>query len=223
MVRLTWHDNATLPLFEGRVLKEDYLTFKFHNKYWNDERGFQGKAEKQGENYFSRDELLKACQAERVGKDNVARYTSIMQRFSQVYGGGKVNNYQEKLTVLGMWIQEFAMNTIKHTTLGKVPVSEIFYAFYEEDAFDDALKSALEAFAEFAKEYDIKVSEDFAKELFLEVQAVLSTPRTAVIMAMSRNRSARVCMDASLRGVGLSIDLNSGSIMDHIMYRFLSK
>lgn len=139
LVRLTSHGKVKLNTFEAKVLDDKYFAAKWHQNYLAKELnalGFGGASV----NEFSWVELFAAIKESADAKANVGSYTKNLQRFftyqSAVRMDGKglsdVPEAQHEeffntiAYVIGVLVQEEAMNGMKHSSLGsKLAVSEI--------------------------------------------------------------------------------------------------
>lgn len=231
LVRLTWH-GVNLPLFEGKVLKDDYVLSKFHQKYKNGELSFLGKGTKPyAYTIVTQQDLYEGCLADPAGKQGVSMFTSYSQRFAQMFGFTMAKeDYFKMQAFMGMWIQEFAMNTMKHKSKGdqkgNVDIAEVFYRKTPPKAeaswLKDLRKEALEVFRNFEKEYGVpEQSEEFILNFFDKVREMLCDERSVAVTAMSRDRDVTEVDKESLRGAGFYPNPNA-SMMEYLAVAVLS-
>lgn len=226
-IRLTWHKNTSLPMFQARPYQEGEATRQFHLAYREGERNFLGAGESATElKPVDLSTLAEACEAEAKGKDLVSQYTTGLQLFMQNYGGAapKVEAYTDKVLVLGLFVQELAMNSIKHKTSNGKTAADWFFAKLPEEGVKQHANAAVDAYVAFVTkmECDARVcTRDFGMQLFWELHTARSAGRPAHVVAMSKDRTAQDVLKGSVKGVGLDLTVG-GSMMNYIMGKGLS-
>lgn len=224
-VRLTTHKTCFEHFKANGYKPESNVISEFHKAYRESERELFGKDEKTGkEMEVNAKELLEACLQEGEGKDLVSKYTAGMQRFMQAFGGKepKVKHYREKVIVLGLFVQELAMNAIKHKVHNGITAAEWFYAPLPREKED--IKAHVEAAMESYVAFMTSVGADaltlrFGEELFWELHRARAGVRPSHITALSKDRIGLEVEDTSIKGLG--INLGTGSVMDYIVAKFL--
>jgi hypothetical protein len=139
LVRLTSHGKVKLNTFEAKVLDDKYFAAKWHQNYLAKEMnalGFGGASV----NQFSWVELFATIKESADAKANVGSYTKNLQRFFTYHTSVRMDGkgladipaamheefFNTVAYVIGVLVQEEAMNGMKHSSLGsKLAVSEI--------------------------------------------------------------------------------------------------
>lgn len=124
LVRLTWHDTDFVDFFQGSAVKETNFTHKWHQAYVAKERDFTSVNQEVVRKSMTNKEILDACKSASVCKGQVGLFTSLAQKFGQLQEqlGYSIDSVQGKAfrLLLNTFVQEFAMNDIKHSDDGEV-------------------------------------------------------------------------------------------------------
>ena len=118
LVRLSWHDGISFPLFEAKTLDADAIGSTWFNDYANDEKAFD-KVKAVKWSHYTVDEVADAMGGAKYAKDCIAIFTNNAQLFAQRcevdLGLSKDDvRYHAIHRILNIWVQEFSMNAVKH-------------------------------------------------------------------------------------------------------------
>lgn len=138
LVRLTYHGYQVCPMFSNRNISNDNFSSNWHKAYNAKERGFTGDWGKQvTQTQFNFNDVMDALVEAEKAKANVAIYTNNAHKFltvSELIGVSKDSVEGRTVGfVLTTFVQEFAMNAIKHKTLNGVMLPDLYLSTPDMD------------------------------------------------------------------------------------------
>lgn len=217
-------------------MKDSYTLANFHKKYKKVELEFLGKGTKHyAFNLITQEDLLNGCLADPAGKEGVSKFTAYSQRFAQMFGFTmEREKYRTMQCFIGMWIQEFAMNTMKHKSKEEVSdekrndIAEVFFRTpgFEVENVDkwvnELADEAVKIFRNYERDYGVsEQSEEFIREFFWKVRAMMAEERSVAVTAISRDRDVQAVAKESLRGAGFYPNPNA-SMMEYLCVAILA-